>query len=69
MPEGQIDPRRAADGYKTAIMEKTLKQLLTLVVLGFFASGAYAADDKTVTSTTTKNSQRCNKAAAEKTRN
>jgi len=34
-----------------------LKQLLTLVVLGFFASGAYAADDKTVTSTTTKNSQ------------
>jgi hypothetical protein len=57
MPEGEIDPRRAADGYKTAIMEKILKQLLTLVVLGFLASGAYAADDKTATSTTTKNSQ------------
>ena len=39
-------------------MEQTLNQLLTLVVLGLFASGAYAADDKTTASTTTtKNSQ------------
>jgi psiF repeat-containing protein len=34
-----------------------MKQLLTFAVLGLFACGAYAADDKTTTAAPAKNSQ------------